>query len=149
HTVDRGLQFLRHAALAYFLHDTDDRVPVALLTQMSEFESRAERRTSWKVAISKGFVDYGHRRFRPLIGRVEESAFAQARANSREVITGHHPRECVLRACFGKRLARVGISSRLGDFRQWDSRNRSGVDDAWNRPDLFQLRVDERHTLLE
>src|SRR5262249_18740096 len=83
------------------------------------------------------------------VGDVEESAFAQARADSREVIAGHHPREGVLRACFGKSLARERISSRLGDFRQWDSRNRAGADDAGNRADLFQPRVDERHALLE
>src|SRR5215510_446360 len=63
HTIDRGLQFLRHAAFAYFLYYADYRVPVSLAAPTFELESRAQRRTSRKIAIRKGFVDDGHRRF--------------------------------------------------------------------------------------
>ena len=81
HAIDRGPQFLRHAAIANFLHDADDRVPVALAAEASELESRAERRASRKVTVGERLVDDRRGRLRAAVGDVEEAAFAQARAD--------------------------------------------------------------------
>ena len=60
--IHRGPQRFSHADLTNLLHDADDRVPVALAVELSVLEPRANRRTSWEVAIRKGFVDDRHRR---------------------------------------------------------------------------------------
>src|SRR2546426_6780397 len=46
---------------------------VNLAAPASELESRAQGRTSWKIAGRKGFINDSRWRFRPLVGGIEES----------------------------------------------------------------------------
>src|SRR5262245_9789770 len=149
HAVNRRLQFFCHAAIANFLRNADDRVPVSLATPVSELEFRAEWRTSGVVAICKGFVDDRHRRSRLSVRRIEESAFAQTCPDSGEVIPAHDARERDLFAGLVVGLALENIKSRLVVYRQRNSRNRASVHYAGNCADLFQLRVDKGHALVE
>src|SRR5207249_9129991 len=93
--------------------------------------------------------DDRHRRFRPLVRPVEESALPQAGANSGEVIAAHDARERDLFAGLDGGLAREEIKRRLVVYRQGNSRNRAGVDDSGNRANAVQLRVDEGHAPVE
>ena len=63
---DCRLRFDAH--LTNLLDDADDRVPVALVVQLSVLEPCAYRRTPWKVAIRKRLVHDRHRRFRTPVG---------------------------------------------------------------------------------
>src|SRR5712671_5435035 len=104
---------------------------------------------SRKVAIHKGFVDDRRRGLRSPVGAVKESAFAKARTDGQKVIAADDPRERDLFAGLIVGLARENIESRLVVYRQWNSRNRAGLDDAGNRTNSFQLRVDEGDALVE
>src|SRR5688572_6229672 len=90
HAIDRGPGDFSDATLADFLHDSDDRVPVAFLIEALESESLSEWRAPRVIAIRKRFVDYDHGRLGSSIRSFKEPAFAQSRADRRKVAMSHH-----------------------------------------------------------
>src|SRR5207244_4517397 len=90
-----------------------------------------------------------HGRIRLLIGRAEESAFAQTRADGCKVVAADVANERDLAGKTIRRLALQPIESRAGEVGEWDEVDRSGADDPGNRTDLLQLRVDEGHAAVE
>src|SRR5206468_146851 len=91
--IDGGPRVLSHAGITDLLHDADDRVPVAIRTELAELEPLAERRAPRVVAIRKGLIDDGHRRIRVSIGCVEKPAFSQMRSDGFKIVTGYHARQ--------------------------------------------------------
>src|SRR5438067_1060403 len=91
--VDGGPCGFLHSDLMNLFHDTHYPVPVALVAGMAELELRTNRGAPSKVAIRKSFVDDRHLGVRTAVRYLKEAAFAQTRADGREVIASHEPDE--------------------------------------------------------
>ena len=101
------------------------------------------------MSIGETFIDDRCRSVRVSVRRVEEPAFTQTRANSGEVAARDDARERDLIASLGSGLIGEAVERRLIVDGQRNSGDCAGADDAGNRANLFQLRVDECHPPVE
>ncbi len=101
------------------------------------------------MAVCKRLVDDRYGRIGLLIGRAEESALAQTRADGGKVVAAHVTNERDLRGKTVRRLAFQLIESRVGEVSERDEVDRSSADDTGNRTHLFELRVYESHASVE
>ena len=111
------------APLANLLHDADDGVPVAFFVKVPELQLCTNRGAPWEIAIGKGLVDNRDWRLRTPVGDLKEAAFAQARADGRELIASHHTKERNLPWENIPGLAGQQIERRLIGGCQWNARN--------------------------
>ena len=121
----------------------------AFWPELSELKSRAERRPSREMPIGEAFVDDRRGSVRTSVRCVEEPAFAQTRADGGEVAARDDARERDLIASVGSGLISEAVERRLVVDGQRHAGNRASADDAGNRADLFQLRVDESDSSIE
>src|SRR5262249_16330196 len=147
--INGGPQLSRYAALANLLHDADDRVPIALVTSVSELESFAERGAPREVAVRERLVDNGGRHARPALGWTEIPALAELCADGRKVIAARHTKQCDLTGNVVVGLTGELVECRLAGVRHRNSRNRSGVDHPWDGTNSFQFGFDESHPFIE
>src|SRR5688572_23168250 len=116
--IDSGLYLLQHTGFADRLEDADNRVPVALFTCISKLEPAAERRLVLEMASGKRLVDDGQGQLGRLIGGAEESAFAQRRADCREIVAADVADECDLLRDLVSGLSLEPIERRVGEVRK-------------------------------
>src|ERR1700716_4174509 len=103
------------------------------------------------MPIGKRLVNDCHGKFGFLIGRIEESALAQAYSDGCEVVTAYVSDECDLAryAVSAARLAVEKIEGRPGNVGEGDVIDRACIDDPRKSAHLLQHRVDKSHTAIE
>src|SRR5262249_32255921 len=118
--IDRRLRFVEDPALRDLVDDADNRVPVPPGSQRPELEALAQRRPAGIGALHELLVhDRRGSRGLPIV-RGEEPAFAQLRADGREVVAADVAYQCDLAGRLRARLPFQQVERRIGEISEWN-----------------------------